>query len=176
MAFAHPAIIEIFNKIQMPYCISTPTSALAMLSLFPTSNKLREQLVAQTTVNREALIRTFTQPKAALLGIGKLIGGSQANFIVLPILKRGTNAADQRDNTRARIASEQLHDLYRIAVRFIGALHGYEGCLRITIGTEEENAFFVESLTDVLTVMVAVRQYFIQQLNLFQAIRKSCNL
>ncbi|MCJ1248749.1 histidinol-phosphate transaminase [Trapelia coarctata] len=152
MAFAHTAIIEILSKIQMPYCVSSPTSALAMLSLTPACEQLRRQLVARTIANREKLIFDLAQSQFIDLGVGKPLGGNQANFILLPILKRNPGVTHARDNPRARTVSDTLKKVHGISVRFIGDLQGCEACMRITIGTEEENTMLVETLKAVLEV------------------------
>lgn len=150
MVFAHSAIIEILNKIQMPYCVSSPTSALAMLALTPACEQLRGQLVARTIANRGKLICDLGQREFIDLGVGTPLGGNQANFIVLPILKRNPGVAQARDNSRARMTAETLKKAHGISVRFIGDLPGCEACLRITIGTEEEDKVLVRALVAVL--------------------------
>ena len=150
MAFADPGVIEMLNKIQLPFSISTPTSALASIALSPVCNQLGARLISQIVTNRHTLIRALGESDLVVLGVGKPLGGNHANFVVLPILKRHTGATGPRDNPRAKAVYEKLKEAHAISVRFIGDLLGCEGCLRITVGTESENKLLVAGLRCVL--------------------------
>ena len=150
MAFANPADVEVLNKIQLPFSISTPTSALASVALSPVYRQLRARLTSQIIINRHTLIRALGQSDLVVLGVGKPLGGNHANFVVLPILKRHTGATGPRDNPRAKVVCEKLKEAHAISVRFIGDLLSCEGCLRITVGTENENELLVTGLGCVL--------------------------
>ena len=149
-AFGHAVIIENLNEIQMPYCVPTHTSALAMLALSPVCKEARRQLVVQTNANHEALIKALGQSDVMSLGVGKPLGGNHANFVVLPTLNRSANATDSRNNARAKATSERLRGRHRVSVQFIGHFTSCEACLRITIGAEDENGHLVKSLISVL--------------------------
>lgn len=90
--------------------------------------------------------------KLAHLGIGESIGGNDANFLLVPILDAETGLLD---NTRAvrvykTLAEERGADESCVVVRYRGGEAGCEGCLRITVGTEEENGMLLRRLARVL--------------------------
>jgi len=79
--------------------------------------------------------------------LGDRVGGLDANFVMFPILKRGTG---KPDNVRAEKVYKKMAETEGVVVRFRGREVGCEGCLRITVGTDEENRICVEKLRKVL--------------------------
>lgn len=148
MAFGHPSVIEQLHKIQMPYCVSTPTTMIAMRALSSTYDEQRVKSLADLISKREKLIADLAAlRKASGHGLGTPLGTSQANFIVLPLFKPG----EQRcENVRVKLVTERLKSEHSISVRYIGDLYGCEGCIRVTVGTEWENEMFVQALGAVL--------------------------
>jgi histidinol-phosphate aminotransferase len=148
MAFGHPSVIEQLHKIQMPYCISTPTTMIALRALSSAYDEQRVSSLTNLISEREKLIAGLAAlPKASGLSLGVPLGMSQANFIVLPLLVPG----EQRcENVRAKLVVERLKSEHSISVRYIGDLDGCEGCIRISVGTEWENDMFVQALGAVL--------------------------
>ena len=71
------------------------------------------------------------------LGLGRAIGAQDANFILIPVLSRGRS---EPDSARAQRVYLKLADDEDVVVRYRGSEMGCQGCLRITVGTEEENA------------------------------------
>ena len=86
----------------------------------------------------------------AHLGLGSSIGGNDANFILVPILEKGTN---KPDSDRAQKVYKALAEENGVVVRYRGNELGCRGCLRITVGTEEENKIMLEKLEEVLKVL-----------------------
>ena len=84
-------------------------SALVMLTLLPVCKEACCQLVVQTNVNHEALIKALEQSDIMSLGVGKLLEENHANFVVLPTLNWSTNATDSQNNARAKATSKRLH-------------------------------------------------------------------
>ncbi len=66
-----------------------------------------------------------------------------ANFIMVPVLSRQTG---KPDNIRAERVYQTMAELQGVVVRFRGREWGCEGCLRITVGTDEENKVLIERL------------------------------
>jgi histidinol-phosphate aminotransferase len=56
------------------------------------------------------------------------------------------NAQGEPDNVTAVAVYEALAETKGVVVRFRGKEHGCLGCLRITVGTEEEVTRFLEAL------------------------------
>lgn len=141
-AFTSPPIARLLNAMKAPYNIASPTSALAIYATqekgLAVMRKNRAQIVAQ----RDRLIKELPQ----ISGVGRLRGGMESNFLLYEIL----NAQGQPDNATALAAYEKLAETKGVVVRFRGKEHGCLGCLRITVGTEEEVTRFLDSLTKIL--------------------------
>lgn len=67
---------------------------------------------------------------------------------MIPVLNRETG---KPDNVRSERIYTELAEKEGVVVRFRGKEYGCEGCLRITIGTEEENEHLLQRLKDVLS-------------------------
>lgn len=78
--------------------------------------------------------------------LGAPIGTTEANFILLPVLDKN----GKKDTNRALAVYKTLAEEKGVVVRFRGKELGCEACLRITVGTEEENEALVEKLKEVL--------------------------
>lgn len=83
----------------------------------------------------------------APLGLGASIGGNHANFVMVPVLDK---AIGKPDNLRSERVYKELAEHQGVVVRFRGREYGCEGCLRITVGSEEENSLLLSKLQDVL--------------------------
>ena len=125
MAFASEAIIEIYNRVKPPYNISQATQELVLKAL---------EEVGQVN----DMIRLIVQYRDALaLSLAKMPGietvyPSDANFLLVKL-------ADPRS------AYEYLLE-QGIVVRDRSKVTLCEGCLRITVGTEKENAELTKNL------------------------------
>lgn len=141
-AFTSVSIARMLNSMKAPYNIASPTSALAQTALgekgLAVMRSNRSKIVAQ----RERLVQEL--PK--IDGVGRLRGGTASNFLLYEIL----NAGGQPDNSTAVAVYEKLAEQKGVVVRFRGKEHGCQGCLRITVGTEEEVTRFLESLRKTL--------------------------
>ena len=67
---------------------------------------------------------------------------------MIPVLNRETG---KPDNGRSEKVYKELAENEGVVVRFRGREYGCEGCLRITVGSEEENRQLVEKMKLVLT-------------------------
>lgn len=81
------------------------------------------------------------------LGLGHAIGALDANFILIPVLARGGSVPD---NARAQRIYVTLAEEEGVVVRYRGGEVGCSGCLRITVGTEEENQVILSKLKKTL--------------------------
>lgn len=129
-AFTSPPIARLLNSLKAPYNISSPTSALASYALGPDGLKVmranKERLIQQ----RERLVAELPQ----IPGVGKLAGGESSNFLLYEMLDK----EGKPSNETALKVYQKLAETKGVVVRFRGKEHGCEGCLRITVGTEEE--------------------------------------
>ncbi|MDH7461617.1 histidinol-phosphate transaminase [Chitinophagaceae bacterium 26-R-25] len=128
MAFASQEIIEVMNKIKPPYNINQASQELVLKALEEVEqvNEMIRTIVQQ----REALVAQLGQ-----LPIVQKIYPSDANFILVKV-----NDAKGTYNFLLEKG---------IVVRDRSKVELCEGCLRITIGTEEENAALLERLGEI---------------------------
>ncbi|KAM3438558.1 hypothetical protein NHJ13734_004118 [Beauveria thailandica] len=141
-AFASPDVARVLNSLKAPYNISSPTSALASAALGPDGLAVMRANRARIVAQRERLVRELP----AVPGVGRLRGGTASNFLLYEML----NAAGEPDNDVAHKVYSVLAENEGVVVRFRGKEHGCLGCLRITVGTQEEVTRFLSSLKDVL--------------------------
>lgn len=156
IALAQPALIQILSNTKAPYNISTPTAHLALSALSPASVALMQEKVSKLVQGRKTLLNGLELLGAKGLGVGKSIGSNDANFVVIPLLERtvgeeGTIPQDAKpDSVRAHKVYKFLAESSGLVVRYRGNEPGCEGCLRITIGTEEESIEVIRKLEEVL--------------------------
>ncbi|KAI5866666.1 histidinol-phosphate aminotransferase [Durotheca rogersii] len=142
VAFASPPVALLLNSLKAPYNISSPTSALASYVVSPEG-------LAAVSVNKERLVRQRNRLLEALpkiRGVGRLRGGIDSNFLLFEML----NAHGDPDNATALAVYETLAENKGVVVRFRGKEHGCLGCLRITVGTEDEVTRFLAALKQTL--------------------------
>ncbi|MGX5689351.1 histidinol-phosphate transaminase [Arcticibacter tournemirensis] len=125
MAFASEEIIGVFNKVKPPYNINQASQELALDALHNVE-KVNEW-IRETIQQRERL-----SAQLALMPFVEKIYPSDANFILVK-------------TTDARAIYEFLVQ-HGIIVRDRSKVILCEGCLRITIGTPEENTILSETL------------------------------
>ncbi len=120
-AVAHPEIITLLRKIVLPYNLSRDSIAAALLALAPAAIANTRARVAKLVAARESLARDFVGSPLI-----EKVWASDANFLLL----------------RCR-PDAGLFDLWvraGLLVRDFRKTPGLEHCLRVTIGTDEQNA------------------------------------
>lgn len=145
MALAQPPLIQVLTNAKAPYNISTVTAQLALAALEPAAIEGMRDKIRTLLASREKLKARLEG--LAHLGVGQSIGGNDANFVLVPVLDRQTGAAD---NERAVKVYKKLAEESCVVVRFRGKEAGCDGCLRITVGTEEENETLIKRLVELL--------------------------
>jgi histidinol-phosphate aminotransferase len=125
MAFAHPEIISLLDKIKPPYNISSATQDLA-------KNALRNPDAMRQWVTSIKAERDRVAGELIKLTTVKRVFPSEANFLLVRI----DNAAEVYEALIAK----------RIVVRDRSRVVRCEDCLRITIGTADENNKLLEAL------------------------------
>ncbi|NOX38296.1 MAG: histidinol-phosphate transaminase [Calditrichaeota bacterium] len=127
MAFAHREIIAVLNKIKFPYNVNELTLAAAHRALdqLPAMQRTLEYIREQ---RQWLYVRLKAHPDVVT------VYPSQANFLLV----------------RFRHAASILRHLLQrgIVVRDRSRLPQCEGCLRITVGTEEENRLLIQALNE----------------------------
>jgi histidinol-phosphate aminotransferase len=125
MAFASEAIIEVYNKVKPPYNISQVNQELVLKALEEIGQV--NDMIRQLVTMREQLAKDL-----AVLPLVQTVYPSDANFLLVKM-------------EGARSIYERLLK-EGIVVRDRSKVELCEGCLRITVGTEKENAELIEAL------------------------------
>ena len=125
LAFADEKIIELFNRVKPPYNVSQ-IAQKAILQAFENKSKVEEN-IAEIVAEREKLIKNLRE-----FSFVTKIYPSDANFILIKTL----NA----DSIYEFLLGEKIVVRNRSRVKLCA------GCLRITIGTPDENELLLNSL------------------------------
>lgn len=128
MAFAARPVIDIFNKVKPPYNINQATQDIALAAL--TNIAQVNDWIKVTVAEREQLSADLE----ALSSV-KQVYPSDANFILVEI--------DEALNTYNTLVEQG------IIVRDRSKVTLCEGCLRITVGTPEENQTLLSAIKNI---------------------------
>lgn len=142
-AFASPPVAQLLNNIKAPYNISSPTSFLAQQALSKGGLKVMHRNVEATIEQRARLVSEL--PK--IEGVSRIIGGLDANFLLVEILDRPGGAPSSEVAQRVY---KELAETKGVVIRYRGNEKGCRGCLRITVGTEAEISYLLTRLQIVL--------------------------
>ena len=127
LAFAGKEIIEIMNNVKYPYNVNIATQELALQALQnvdKVNEWTRKTITERNNLENELRTLSFVQK----------VYPSDANFLLVKM--------------------EGADDIFKylqsngIIVRNRSNVQGCEGCLRITVGTEEENRRLIKALRD----------------------------
>lgn len=148
IAVASPEVANLLNCMKAPYNISSPASALATHALSKEGLLVMERNVKEILEQRDVLVNWLQQAQKSRRpgkqGIGQIIGGLDANFILVQIV----NADGKPDNVLAEGLYKTLAEAKGVVVRFRGRETGCTGALRITIGTASEIQTLIKHLED----------------------------
>lgn len=142
ITFANRDISRLLNSMKYPYNISNLTSDVAIRATTPESLKETKVKINKIIEQRAVVLRELLKLKY----VGENRGGLDANFILIEILNKDL----QPDNEIANKLYLTLATENKIVVRFRGKELGCTGCLRVSIGTAEENAILIETFERVL--------------------------
>ena len=152
VAFTSPEIARLLNSLKAPYNISSPTSAIANVALTEPNLKVLRENRSKILSQRNRLLWAMPQ----ISGVGRFLGGTDANFLLVEILDRPRERGGKPDNKTALRVYETMAGQRGVVVRFRGKEIGCTGCLRITVGTEREVDRFLDELASVLRNVYAV--------------------
>lgn len=127
MAFASREIIDILYRIKPPYNINGPAQLFAIEAL--ENSALKDRMVEETKVQRQWLIDELQS-----LPLVMKVHPTETNFILVKIL--------EADKVHRFLASR------KIIVRNHSRSLYCEGCLRITVGTHNENRRLIGALKE----------------------------
>ena len=126
---AAPDVIEVFAAVRQIYSVNVLTQAAALAAV--RQRKAFEPVVAQIRSERERLLKALEPDERVQ------VWPSQGNFLLVRM--------DDAGEVRTR-----LRDEYSILVRDFSSTPGLDGCLRITVGTPEENDELLRALDALL--------------------------
>ncbi|MDP9042136.1 MAG: histidinol-phosphate transaminase [Bacteroidota bacterium] len=128
MAFASEFVIDVMNKIKPPYNIGQATQEIVLQALAGTD-------VVNEMIKKIVGMRNELAGKLSRLSSVMNVYPSEANFLLIKIRS-------------ARRVYEHLLDL-GIVVRDRSSAPGCSDCLRITVGTKEQNDKLLDSLSKI---------------------------
>ena len=126
--YAHDWVVDDLRRVRLPYHLDSMTQAAGLVAL-----EMHDELTAhipEVVAERDRVGDELLQ----LEGVGR-VWPSSANFILL--------------RTRVPDVFEQLLDL-GVLIRDFSSAPGLDGCVRVTIGTREENDWFLRALRKVV--------------------------
>ncbi|QLL31448.1 hypothetical protein HG536_0B03110 [Torulaspora globosa] len=132
MTYASKEFARVLNSMKAPYNISSVTSEYALKAVQNDSIQRMEQNAKSCKKEQQRLLQSLT---ALDLVDDQYVGGLDANFLLLRINKG--------DNKLANKLYQKLATESGVVVRYRGSELGCEGCLRITVGTPEENDLLI---------------------------------
>ncbi|KAF9965296.1 histidinol-phosphate transaminase [Mortierella alpina] len=142
VAITTPEIASYMNATKAPYNIASTTSHVAQEALQPHGLELLYKNIAVMLQERNRLLEAFK----SISGLGRVLGTNDSNFVLVEVLdKEGKPSNDRALNIYTDMAKRQ-----GLVVRFRGMELGCEGCLRITVGTPQENDVVIKLLTEQL--------------------------
>ena len=134
--------MQILTNAKSPYNVSGPTASLAASALSPPGLKVMHDVVASLNYNRSTMIDQLRK----INGVGRILGGNSANFVLAEILDKNGRPS----NERATMVYKTMAESRGVVVRFRGMEKGCEGCLRITVGSSKECQTAVQILEELL--------------------------
>jgi histidinol-phosphate aminotransferase len=131
------------NNTKAPYNINSLTSKIALSALSDENINKMYEVVLKIKDEQVKVMNSIKEIK----GIGNILGSNDANFILVQILD---DDHKKPSNKKAHWLYKELADNHEIIVRYRGNEFGCEGCIRITIGTDEDNSILIKKLKELL--------------------------
>lgn len=144
VAFASPPISRLLSNLSVNYNLPGPTSIIASYALTSGLEIMRDNR-AKMEGQRDRIQRELSK----ITGIGRLRGGTETNFLLYEVL----NCNSQACNETARALCTVMAATQDVVIRFRGMDHGCLGCVRITVGTEEETTRLLAAVKAVLATV-----------------------
>lgn len=125
---ANPQLIDVLSKVIAPYPIPTPTAAIAGLALSPKQIQVMKNRVKHIELSRQKLIT-----RLQALSIVTCIYPTSTNFVLVKFVD-GQAVFDYlwREGIIVRNQSQAIH---------------LSDCIRITVGSDDENGTLIDLLT-----------------------------
>ncbi|GCE98423.1 histidinol-phosphate transaminase [Zygosaccharomyces mellis] len=146
ITFASKEMARVLNSMKAPYNISSLTSEYALNAIRPDNLKIMKQRANENEMEQNRLVKELT----SLPNVHKEpVGGLDTNFILLKV------GSGDGDNDLAKKLYYKLATESGVVVRYRGSELGCTGCLRITVGTKEENDTLVKEFAKLLSQLTS---------------------
>lgn len=122
-------VVQTFKKVRQPYSVSAFSQWAAQVVY--RDRALFENAIEEIVYERDCLIEEMR----AIEGVQ--VFESQSNYILFKV------------NHASRVWRELLHE-YSILIRDVSREEGLENCLRVSVGTPEQNDAFLKALTEIV--------------------------
>ncbi|KAJ1936500.1 histidinol-phosphate transaminase, partial [Linderina macrospora] len=136
-------MVYYLNNAKAPYNVSTLSLDVAKQAL--TEENVQKMLAVVGNL-RQQRDQYLIPELRKLPHFGQILGGNDANFV----LCRFVDSNGVASNRVAKSVYTEMAENRGCVVRFRGNDLGCEGCLRITVGTEEENRTVIATMRDLL--------------------------
>ncbi|KAJ2375200.1 histidinol-phosphate transaminase [Coemansia sp. RSA 2607] len=141
-----PELVQYLNNTKAPYSLSTLALDVAKEALSTEGIAKMRQVAASLCQQRDE----FLIPELrALPHVAAIIGGNDANFV----LCRFVDSNGRVSNEIAKGLYTEMAENRGLVVRYRGGDYGCEGCLRITVGTIEENRVVIDTMRTLLAAI-----------------------
>ncbi|KAJ2158329.1 histidinol-phosphate transaminase [Coemansia sp. RSA 552] len=139
-------LVSYLNNAKAPYNVSTLSLSVAKTALSDESVAKMHSVAAKIRTQRDE----FLIPELKRLPhVGAILGGNDANFVLCRFVDSSGNAS----NDIAKSIYTEMAQNRGLVVRYRGSDYGCEGCLRITVGTPDENKAVISTLRSLLSAI-----------------------
>ncbi|KAJ1646047.1 histidinol-phosphate transaminase [Coemansia erecta] len=136
-------LVQFLNNAKAPYSLSTLALDVAHDALSDQGIGNMRQVAASLCAQRDE----FLIPQLrALPHVGEIVGSNDANFVMC----RFVDGSGRASNEIAKRLYTEMAENRGLVVRYRGGDHGCEGCLRITVGTPDENRAVIDTMRALL--------------------------
>jgi histidinol-phosphate aminotransferase len=139
-AYAPTAIASLLNNLKAPWSIPSPSNALASYAISREGLCIMRQNLSKVKAQRDRLVKELPD----IDGVGRIRSGTSSNFLLVEVL----NSRGYPNNSVAMAIYDRLAKIEGGVLRFRGKEANCYGCLRITIGTEDEITTLLHSLRE----------------------------
>lgn len=144
ITYASKEMARILNAMKAPYNISSLSSQYALKAVSDESLQTMLRLAEVNKKEQARLVKDLTSLKYVNK---EIVGGLDANFVLIRI--------NDGDNDLAKKLYYRLATESGVVVRYRGNELGCAGCLRITVGTPEENDTLVKEFSKLLSQLTS---------------------
>lgn len=143
VTFSSKELAKYLNSMKYPYNISSLTANVALRATgAETGLETMKQYVNEILKQRDFVLTELQK----IDGVGANLGGLESNFLLLQILNKSGQPCNQvAESLYTKLATEN-----KVVVRFRGKELNCTGCLRISIGTEQENKELINAFKKVI--------------------------